>query len=817
MNYPFKSIEENTQKIWESQNIFHASEKSTKPKFYCLSMFPYPSGRLHMGHVRNYTIGDMLSRYRRMCGDNVLQPLGWDAFGMPAENAAIDNKIPPAKWTYANIDEMRTQLKRLGLAIDWDREITTCDASYYKWEQLFFIKLYKEGVIYKKTGVVNWDPVDHTVLANEQVVDGRGWRSGALIERRQIPMYFMKITDYADELLDELDNLEHWPEAVKTMQRNWIGRSYGARVKAKIDGQDTDLEFFTTRPDTIYGMTFCGIAPEHPVSLKAAETDPKLAAFIKDCQKLAATEEALETVEKEGYRLPFDAIHPLQPDRKIPIFVANYILAQYGTGAIYGCPAHDQRDLDFARKYNLDVIPVVLPADADTHSIKVGNKALIGNGVMVNSESLNGFDNEQAKLEAIKLLEQNNRGKTEKQYRLRDWGISRQRYWGCIIPIVHCDACGDVLEKEENLPIRLPLDVEISGRGSPLTSKDDFINCLCPQCGNKASRETDTMDTFVESSWYFSRYTSHDCDTKMIDERADYWMPADQYIGGIEHACLHLLYARFYHKLMRDAGMFKDKSAKYNEPFTRLLCQGMVLKNGTKMSKSKGNTVDPQILIDEYGADTARLFTIFASPPEQSLEWSDDGIKGCYRFLNRLWVAAESLKEWEEKTAGDDSQNALLHDSEKKINAILQKAQFDMERMRYNNIPSAAMQIVNIIYTINTTTGAAKLLRYGISAVLRLLAPAVPHITQQLWRSLGFGDMIIDAPWPTAQTLDSNSTVSLVVQINGKKRGIVEVLPDEDQQSILEKLKQDEGIGKYLSGTPKKVIIVPKKLINIVV
>lgn len=816
MNYPFKSVETKVQKAWEERGAFHAEEVPDKPKFYCLSMFPYPSGRLHVGHVRNYTISDMLARYRRMCGDNVLQPLGWDAFGMPAENAAIENNIAPAEWTMSNISEMRAQLKQLGLAIDWRRELATCDADYYRWEQEFFIRLYEQGIVYKKTGMVNWDPVDKTVLANEQVEDGKGWRSGAAIERREIPMYFMKITDYADELLTELDNLPDWPEPVKTMQRNWIGYSQGARVLAKIEGQDRDLEFYTTRPDTIFGMTFCAVAPEHPVALSAAENDATLKQFIENCQKLAVTEEALEKVEKEGYRLPFCAIHPLDPTRKIPIFVANYILAQYGTGAIYGCPAHDQRDLDFARQYNLEVIPVVLPHQQE--HLEITDIASVATGTLINSKMLNGMPNQEAKQAVIDLLEKNGRGRAEEQYRLRDWGISRQRYWGCPIPIVHCASCGDVPEKVENLPIRLPLDLSISGRGTPLAECASFIQCTCPQCGKPARRETDTMDTFVESSWYFLRYPSYNCNTQMVDERVNYWLPTDQYIGGIEHACLHLLYARFYHKLMRDAGLFNNTDGKRNEPFTRLLCQGMVLKDGGKMSKSKGNTVDPQAIIDDYGADTVRLFIIFASPPEQTLEWSDSGIKGSFRFLNRLWAAAQSLPDWEKQT-GDSPDEATANTvkaGEKKINSILQKAHYDMERMRYNNIPSAAMQIVNTLYSLNQCRGAATVLRHGMSLVLRLLAPVVPHITQELWQQLGFGDHIIDAPWPAVQQLAEESH-QLVVQINGKKRGTITAPTTANQDDIIAIIKTDDAIGKHLTGTPKKVIIVPARLVNIVV
>lgn len=814
--YPFQETETEAQALWRERNLFAADENAPGDKFYCLSMFPYPSGRLHMGHVRNYTIGDMIARYRRMCGDNVLQPMGWDAFGLPAENAAIDNNIPPAQWTRDNISDMRAQLQRLGLAVDWRRELATCDESYYLWEQQFFVRLFKQGLIYKKTATVNWDPVDNTVLANEQVVDGRGWRSGAPIERRDIPMYFMAISRYADELLDELDNLNDWPESVKAMQRNWIGRSDGARVRFQIEGSDAELEFYTTRPDTIYGVTFCAIAPEHPVALQAAKSDAKLQAFIDDCRKLAVNEEALEKVEKTGYLLPFKAVHPLDSSRTLPVFVANYILAQYGTGAIYGCPAHDQRDLDFARRYQLPVIPVV--SATGKSDIQITDTAPVGKGIMINSGELNGMNNEDAKTRAIELLQAAGRGVAERQYRLRDWGISRQRYWGCPIPVIHCDNCGDVPEKEENLPVRLPQDVTLDGRGSPLARLDKFIHCACPQCGKPARRETDTMDTFVESSWYFARFASHDCDTAMTDKRAAQWMPVNQYVGGIEHACLHLLYARFYHKLMRDAGMY-PKEERYNEPFTRLLCQGMVLKDGAKMSKSKGNTVDPQELIDTYGADTARLFILFAAPPQQALEWSEDGVKGCARFLGRLWAAATALPQWEAacgNTAASDDDNAKIQDARRHINRVLQKAGYDMQRQHFNNIPSAAMNILNTLQSLNQTKGAATVLRDGISVILRLLAPAVPHITQALWKRLQFGDIIANESYPHYEPTDfpDNTPQQLVVQVNGKKRGVIRVAADANDNVIRETAKQ--AVKQHLVGDVKKIIIVAGKIVNIV-
>ena len=817
MSYPFREIEEHTQRLWRERELYTANENRPGNKFYCLSMFPYPSGRLHMGHVRNYTIGDMLSRYRRMLGDNVLQPMGWDAFGLPAENAAIDNNIAPAQWTYDNIAQMRQQLQQLGLAIDWRRELATCDPEYYRWEQQLFVRLFKQGIVYKKTGTVNWDPVDKTVLANEQVVEGKGWRSGAPIERRDIPMYFMAITRYSRELLAELDNLSGWPTAVKTMQRNWIGHSQGARVFFPIENSDQQLEFYTTRPDTIFGVTFCAIAPEHPVALAAAKQDAGLQKFIDGCRRLAVNAEALETVEKEGYLLPVRAVHPLDESRTLPVYVANYILAQYGTGAIYGCPAHDQRDLDFARRYQLPLLPVVSPTGSS--DITITDTALLDDGIMINSAELNGLTSSEAKQRAITLLQQAGRGRGEEQYRLHDWGISRQRYWGCPIPIVHCPQCGDVPEAEENLPVQLPQDITIKRGGTPLAELESFVNCRCPQCGADAKRETDTMDTFVESSWYFARYASYDCHDSMVDERAAQWLPVNQYIGGIEHACLHLLYARFFHKLMRDAGMYPDDAARYSEPFTRLLCQGMVLKDGSKMSKSKGNTVDPQVLIDTYGADTARLFILFAAPPEQPLEWSDNGVRGCARFLSRLWETALTLPA-EVKAAGVDTAAAdSLAGTRREIAAILQKANYDMQRMRYNNIPSAAMQMLNVLQSLDKADDATTACRREVmSALLRLLAPAVPHITQALWQRLGYGDLIADAPFPAAADFagSKEEIIQLVVQVNGKKRAHIEIAATADNATI-EQAARDSA-SRYLQDKPvRRTIIIPGKIVNIVV
>ena len=891
MSYPFASVEPQIQRRWETARLFEAEETTAARKYYCLSMFPYPSGRLHMGHVRNYTIGDMFARWRRMCGDNVLQPLGWDAFGLPAENAAIDNNIAPAVWTERNIDEMRAQLKRLGLAIDWRREHATCHPEYYRWEQLLFVRLFEKGLIYKRKTTVNWDPVDNTVLANEQVVDGRGWRSGAPIERRDIPMYFMKITAYADELLEELDNLPGWPESVKTMQKNWIGRSEGARIFLPIDGRDDTIECFTTRPDTIFGATFCAIAPEHPLARQCAENDSALAEFIGECRHLAISEEALEKAEKRGYDTGLRVRHPFDSERLLPVYVANFILAQYGTGAIYGCPAHDQRDLGFARTKNLPVIPVVMPPNADADSFAIADTAYTGDGVMIHSDFLNGLTSADAKQHAIAALEKINLGKREQQYRLRDWGVSRQRYWGCPIPVVHCPQCGDVATAENDLPVRLPHDAAIDGRGSPLAKMDDFVKCQCPKCGQVARRETDTLDTFFESSWYFARFASYDCDNAMVDDKAAYWMPVDQYIGGIEHACLHLLYARFFHKLMRDADMYpadSKNSARYNEPFVNLLCQGMVLnnayyregKNGrtwlppaevspttnnkgkiiggvapdggevqyagrVKMSKSENNGVDPAALIENYGADTARLFILFAAPPEQSLDWSDEGVRGCSRFLNRLWAAVMELKPSVSPNHNTAAQSAAMDDKQleiliaatrSNIHKLLAKADYDMQRMRFNNIPSAAMNLLNELKPILQARAASDgallqktetfLRLEGLSPILRLLAPAVPHITQALWDELQLAqqpdmpEFIAAAAWPQADKtlLADAAEQTLIVQVNGKKRGQITVAADADDAAVSAAAQTLPPVQKELGGgKPRKTIVVRGRIVNFVV
>ncbi|CAM8389354.1 LeuS Leucyl-tRNA synthetase [Candidatus Methylopumilus universalis] len=812
-NYPFKSIEEKVRSYWDTELTFSVSEDSKKPKYYCLSMFPYPSGKLHMGHVRNYTIGDVLSRFHRMLGFNVLQPMGWDAFGLPAENAALQNKSAPAAWTYSNIDYMKHQLKQLGLAIDWKREIATCRPEYYKWEQWLFTKLFKKKLIYKKISTVNWDPVDQTVLANEQVIDGKGWRSGAVIEKKEIPQYFMKITEYADELLRDLDGLEGWPEQVKTMQRNWIGKSYGCEIEFSIKDHADHVKIYTTRPDTLLGVTYLAIAAEHPLASLIKKNNPTIEAFINECSRGGVAEADLATAEKIGIDSGLRAIHPIT-QKEVPIWIANYVLISYGSGAVMAVPAHDERDFHFAKKYNLNIEQVIEPIDAKTMNLE--EAAYTDYGRLINSGEFNGLEFQEAFDAIVNKLTSLHKGKKTTQFRLRDWGISRQRYWGCPIPIIKCHSCGEVPVPEKDLPVVLPESIVMHGVGSPIKQDESFYKTTCPSCGKPAERETDTMDTFVESSWYFARYPSYNNQNAMVDERSNYWMPVDQYIGGIEHAILHLLYARFFNKILRDLGLIK-----HSEPFKNLLTQGMVLKNGTKMSKSKGNTVDPQSLIDQFGADTARLFIMFAAPPEQSLEWSDSGVEGANRFLKRLWKAVYDhhakgkiapYKEGE-LTAQTKNLRFELHQTIQKITDDIQR------RHSFNTAISSVMELMNTFAKVEGEDAITVSVKQEvIQNVILLLNPFVPHICHALWDHL-FNTAIDQEVWPKADpsALIKNE-YEMVIQVNGKLRGNMLVSADLTQKDIELMALENEDVKRFISleSKVKKLIFVPKKLINIV-
>ena len=812
--YTFKEVEKNAQAYWDDKQTFKAVADKSKEKFYCLSMLPYPSGTLHMGHVRNYTLSDVIARYQMMLGKNVLHPMGWDAFGLPAENAAIKHKRAPAEWTYSNISHMKTQFKTLGFGYDWDREFATCSDTYYRWEQWFFIQLFEKGLVYRKNSTVNWDPVDQTVLANEQVIDGRGWRSGALIEKKQIPQWFVKITAYAEELLQGLTDLSGWPDAVKTMQQNWIGKSKGLTIEFNVaeNIKPDSIEVFTTRPDTLNGVTYLAVAAEHPLALEAGRNNSKIQNFIEQC-KIASTMEAdLATQEKLGMDTGFKATHPLTGE-EIPIWIANFVLMGYGTGAVMSVPAHDQRDWEFAKKYDLQIKEVIKPADQKNHDFTI--EAFTDYGVTVNSGEFDNLDFE-ASYKAIQgKLESNDLGSETINYRIHDWGVSRQRYWGCPIPMIHCDDCGIVPEKEENLPVKLPEDVLLDGVSSPLTTMPEFYETTCPACGKKAKRETDTFDTFMESSWYYARYTCPGAN-EMLSEEANYWLPVDQYIGGIEHAIMHLLYARFFHKLMRDANLVNT-----SEPFINLLTQGMVLKDGAKMSKSKGNTVDPQVLIDKYGADTVRLFSMFAAPPEQSLEWSDSGVDGSHRFLKKLWNFATDnqivlTKINDLKTKYDFS---TLDKEDKarrlEIHSTLKQANFDISRVHLNTVVSAGMKIMNALSDVKNI----HLKHEGLSILLRLLYPTTPHICHELWNLLHFQNDIISSGWPIEdpKALVSDSMI-LMVQVNGKLRAKIEVPADMPKNEIEQAAQNNESVLKFIEGkSVRKIIYVPKRLINIVV
>lgn len=811
IEYHPQTIEEEVQSVWEKQQVFKVTEQDDKEKFYCLSMFPYPSGRLHMGHVRNYTIGDVITRYQRMLGKNVLQPMGWDAFGLPAENAAAKHQVAPGDWTDENMAYMRQQLQQLGLGYDWDREIATCKPDYYRWEQWLFIRLYQKGLVYRKNAIVNWDPVDQTVLANEQVIDGRGWRSGALVEQREIPQWFLKITDYADELLADLDQLTDWPDQVTLMQRNWIGRSTGCEIKFQVADSDAMLKVFTTRPDTLMGSTYLAIAAQHELATLAAKDNPELAKFIEACKQVSTTEADLAKQEKQGMATGYFAIHPFTGE-KMPIWVANFVLSTYGSGAVMSVPAHDERDHEFALKYQLPIKQVIqTPADFNTQ-----NAAFTGKDVLINSGQFDGLNFDEACKAIAKALGEKKQGEKKVNFRLRDWGVSRQRYWGTPVPMIHCERCGEVPVAEKDLPVRLPEDVELGGSGSPLAKLDSFVNTTCPRCQGDAKRDTDTFDTFMESSWYYARFTCPDQSDNILDERANYWLPVDQYIGGIEHAILHLLYSRFFHKLLRDEGLLQS-----DEPFTRLLTQGMVLKDGGKMSKSKGNTVDPETLLKKYGADTVRLFTMFAAPPEQSLEWNDDGVEGSYRYLKRLWKLTYQHISLGTVTPKQDELNETELEVRRQIHRTLAKTSDDIgRRYTFNTAIAAVMELSNVLQKMSADLPHARqLMQEGLEVIITVLAPITPHICQHLWEQLGHDSLLLDQPWPEVdESALKQNNIDFVIQVNGKLRNRLSLPVDMDKADIEAAALADPVVQKFIDGQPvKKVIVVPKKLVNVVV
>ena len=813
--YNPKKIESEAQAFWKENRIFEVQEDSSLEKFYCLCMFPYPSGRLHMGHVRNYTIGDVISRYQRMLGKNVLQPMGWDAFGLPAEGAAIKNNMAPAQWTRDNIEYMKHQFNLLGFGYDWNRELTTCDPNYYRWEQWMFSRLYAKGLAYKDKAIVNWDPEENTVLANEQVIDGRGWRSGASIERREMPQWFLRITDYCEELLSDLDDLD-WPEPVKIMQRNWIGRSEGVEIVFEVVDSSQQLTVYTTRPDTLFGATYMALAPEHPLIQPLAEKNKEVQSFLDKIKLQAVSEEALEKMEKIGIPLGLEAINPINGN-KIPIWAANFILMSYGTGATMSVPAHDQRDYDFAKKYKLPIQPVIVPNKPGLEH-DFNESAFTQLGTLINSNKFDGMDSEEA-IEAIgSELEQKEKGKKVINYRMRDWLISRQRYWGAPIPML-TDENGDIFpERDENLPVELPENVSFSGVQSPIKSMKEFIESVDPISNEIYQRETDTFDTFMESSWYYARFCCPDNHEKMLDERANYWLPVDLYIGGIEHAILHLLYARFYHKLLRDEGL-----VEVDEPFKRLLTQGMVLNGGSKMSKSMGNTVDPEEMINNYGADTVRLFMMFAAPPEQSLEWSDKAVNGAYRFLRKFWTMV--LNRIDDISNVDDiDPDDFFNDSQKELrketHKTIAKVSDDIgRRYTFNTAIAAIMSLSNRVsrYQIDTNLDR-KVVREALESMVLLLSPIVPHICNHLWTELGHQTAVVNELWPTFnEDLTVDATLEIVIQINGKLRARLHVDANIDEETLKELAFNEPKIAKLIAEqTIKKTIVVPGKLINIV-
>ncbi len=813
--YNAKIIEKEAQDYWKKNNSFVVTEDTNKEKYYCLSMLPYPSGRLHMGHVRNYSIGDVISRYQKMLGKNVMQPIGWDAFGLPAENAAIKNEVPPAGWTYENINHMKEQLIELGFAYDWSRELATCHPEYYRWEQWFFIKLFEKNLVYKKKAVVNWDPVDQTVLANEQVVEGRGWRSGALVEKKEVSQWYMKITDYADELLEDIRKLDGWPDAVRMMQTNWIGKSIGLDIEFRLDESES-LTVYTTRPDTLYGVTYLAIAAEHPLAIEAGENNENIQSFLDECKNMETAEEALETMEKKGVDSGLKCIHPLTGE-ETPIWIANFVLMGYGTGAVMSVPAHDQRDYEFAHKYNIPILDVI--SDISGH-VDTSKEAFVEKGILINSGEFTGLEFDAAFKAISKKLSSIKMGGEKTNYRLRDWGVSRQRYWGCPIPIINCPSCGEVPEELENLPVKLPENVAIDGTGSPLNKMPEFFNADCPKCGISSQRETDTFDTFFESSWYFARYACVDQKDAILDGRANYWLPVDQYVGGIEHAILHLLYSRFFTKLLRDEGIVET-----GEPFTNLLTQGMVLKDGAKMSKSKGNTVDPQEMISKYGADTARLFILFAAPPTQDLEWSDSGIEGAHRFINKFFRLVTGFVASKKETKLSKIDPSILSEEQKalrhKTYQALKKVGDDFGRRHsFNTAIATMMELNNAASRFSDTTAEGIAVKQeAIEIMVKCLSPVIPHVCHHLWFLLGGTEAVVNVGWPEVnKSALVQENVQIIAQVNGKLRAKIMVPLDSENQTVQETVLKDGKVKKFTEN--KKIInvvVVPNKLINIVV
>jgi leucyl-tRNA synthetase len=851
--YNVKETEVRWQAAWADAGSFEVDVDPNKKKYYVLEMFPYPSGRIHMGHVRNYTLGDVLARYKAAQGFNVLHPMGWDAFGLPAENAAIERKVHPHKWTHENIEAMKVQLKSMGLSYDWRREVATCDPSYYRHEQKMFLDFLKAGLAYRKESWVNWDPVENTVLANEQVIDGRGWRSGALVEKRKLAQWFLKITDFAEELLAAIEtDLDRWPDKVRLMQRNWIGKSEGAHIRFEIQGRTDRLEVFTTRPDTIFGASFCAISPNHPLATELADGNPDLATFIADCNRSGTSEAAVETAEKKGFRTPLSVKHPFVEGLSLPVYVANFVLMDYGTGAVFGCPAHDQRDLDFARMLDLPVLPVVLPPKTDPADAGIADEAYVGPGTIFNSDFLDGMEIEAAKSEVAGRLQDMGLGERTTTYRLRDWGVSRQRYWGCPIPIIHCPSCGPVPVPEDQLPVQLPEDINFDAPGNPIARHPTWKNTTCPSCGEAATRETDTFDTFFESSWYFLRFCDSKADTAFGREAVDYWMQVDQYIGGVEHAVLHLLYARFFTRALKQCGYLG-----VSEPFAGLMTQGMVChetfkgpdgkwlypeevtrtEDGTlvtiegalpvtggrveKMSKSKRNVVDPAGIIDAYGADTARLFMLSDSPPERDLEWTESGVDGAWRYLNRIWravtepaapMAAAGTTKPEQMSEAAVAAHRACH------KAILGVTE-SVERFRFNSAVAQIRELTNTLLALDGTgDDEAWVRRFGWETAVRLLAPMTPHIAEQLWVELGHDGLLAGAAWPEADpTLAIDNVITVGVQVNGKLRGTIEVAKGTGKDDLISQAMELPNVQRILDGKPpRKVIAIPDKIVNVV-